>query len=64
MEWQPIETAEKGIDLLVWAGAECFVAFKNGYGEWQYACFEDDSLRTVPIICEPTHWAPLPEPPK
>lgn len=64
-EWQPIETAPKdGQSLLVWCpirnrGGRATVAYWDDYwslthpGGWA----EDDD-------CDPTHWMPLPAPPK
>ena len=64
-EWQPIETAPKdGTKVLIFDGEEIFLAsYKNYCGTmptWQpeYAevpMFEDDM---------PSHWMPLPAPPK
>ena len=58
MKWQPIETAPEGKKLLVYR-LDCGVtlaASKNGC--WWNAWNLD------PMQMPPTHWHPLPEPPK
>lgn len=72
MEWQPIETAPKdGTRILVWDNG-CWPArwleeAEHGHGElgpgWQI--FECE-LDVWYALCadNPTHWMPLPEPPK
>ena len=65
MEWQPIETAPKGeiTDyrdrvVLVWArGKPVRMAFYTN--AWRLAYSRGTSL-----MFDPTHWMPLPEPPK
>ena len=60
MEWQPIETAPKdGTPVLAWlvnpSGDEYITVIKaNRSGGWDWRS----------IYFEPTHWMPLPEPPK
>lgn len=61
MEWQPIETAPKdGTEVLIFDGANRTVGYFNRY--WSLSVMgayaEDDE------IYDPTHWMPLPEPPK
>jgi hypothetical protein len=67
MEWQPIETAPYGTDCLV-----C-VTHSLGQGEWETVQWVDaytdvygwglyPHMPWVPF--PPTHWMPLPEPPK
>lgn len=60
MDWQPIDTAPKGPNVLIWDSHRemCALAFfAHGMGIW-----------LDPFECErefsPTHWIPLPEPPK
>ena len=61
-DWQPIETAPKGVFLLVWepdetepkTGSIWLAAFDGA--QW----VEDG---TEHVIDRPTHWMPLPEPP-
>jgi len=72
-EWQPIETAPKdGTDIIVMyidiATQFVRIAFWLDYewdpsinGWWTYDCGEDELM--APIYA-PTHWMPLPEPPK
>jgi hypothetical protein len=55
--WQPIETAPKEpVEILVWDGHEHKIAWWGGSNGW---IFGDDWIR-----CHPTHWQPLPAPPK
>lgn len=64
MVWQPIETAPEDIgDIMVWQPStnECFIAFLNELGKWQYG------ICGTTYIClkdAPTHWMPLPKPPE
>jgi hypothetical protein len=58
--WQPIETAPKdGSDILVFvpSTSEQFAAYWRE-GDWTYALY-----RGTRIICQPSIWQPLPEPP-
>lgn len=66
MDWQPIKTAPYEIDILIYS--------ENYNPEYQIAwwCFRDeekiwqghaDDGEVIEDI-EPTHWMPLPEPPK
>lgn len=65
-EWQPIETAPKdGAWVSIWcraqplslpAGIPAF--WEDGFG-WVSVRDDDQNL-----IDDPTHWMPLPEPPK
>jgi len=60
MDWQPIETAPKdGYPLLV------YVQTKNGE-KWIDVCryAESSWFSGMSIIKYPTHWMPLPAPPK
>ena len=56
MDWQPIETAPKGATVIVWTPSHgSFEASKERLG-WY-----------TPLgvhVPRPTHWMPLPEPPK
>lgn len=75
MEWQPIDTAPKETELLVgkWVGEEWRIC-QSGYyydsgnefeGErpyWYWHCDWDNGGVTDDE--GPTHWMPLPEPPK
>lgn len=54
-EWQPIETAPKGKDVLLFFPK---VEGRNYLREWIRVGFKDDCIR------KPTHWMPLPEPPQ
>lgn len=62
-DWQPIETAPKGRSLLVWfgrVGMHYNVLICDDMG-WREAV---DDGRQLKEGYEPTHWMPLPEPPK
>lgn len=62
-EWQPIKTAPRSGDIQVYCSdsGEQMVAFwhSDDDGTFQFAHFHG-----VPVVCKPTHWMPLPEPPK
>ena len=55
--WRPIETAPKTGDILLWTG---FIHIGKYYEE--YDCFYAYDI--APPLCYPTHWQPLPKPPK
>ena len=72
-QWQPIETAPKDTPVLIWAEGEqmitaqyCTYRANNNTiyrAEWQLL----DSGRYAEdhdMSYDPTHWMPLPEPPK
>jgi len=63
-EWQPIETAPRdGRDIQVYCKdtGEQFVAFWFSPRDcWCYAKWRDGGI----VVCKPTHWMPLPEPPE
>ena len=68
-KWQPIETAPKdGTDILVYVGPHQFAAWyhtdtESGCSMWAIStdrCNEAISFSTF----LPTHWMPLPKPPK
>ncbi len=59
MNWQPIETAPKDDSvILVYDGAGMHVAW-IGWTENEKPVYFDDN-----VAIRPTHWMPLPEPPK
>jgi hypothetical protein len=62
MEWQPIETAPKeiGVEYLVWRKGWCYPSIGSMDGEG--IIFAPDSGDD--FFHPPTHWMPLPEPPK
>jgi hypothetical protein len=77
-EWQPIETAPKDQWIFVYEGNVKRFSVKNCYVcQWAYADqFWYEKTSNIPDItrlknnittyltCRPTHWMPLPEPPK
>lgn len=69
-EWQHIETAPRGHDVLVYCADtdEQFVAFwsMNPLTDdtaFTYARFRDADGDVSSVLCRPTHWMPLPNPP-
>jgi len=61
-EWFPIASAPLGpMDVLVYCDdtREQFVAFRSHDGRYQFSAHEGTR-----ICCKPSHWMPLPEPPK
>ena len=58
-EWQPIKTAPKdGTDILAcWRKGGTMDVVRFIEGHW----LDDDTEQ--PVISEPSHWMPLPEPP-
>ena len=59
MEWQPIETAPDGGGyILVWHPRQGGVQFVHSDGDWWRRRIAEGSKG------QPTHWMPLPEPPK
>ena len=65
MEWQPIETAPKDKLILGCVDGEVrFIKYgKTSHLPWRGFCLADQGAEDFDI-CEPTHWMPLPEPPK
>jgi hypothetical protein len=76
--WQPIETAPKdGTDIIVmyvhirtqivhaafWINYEEGLDSPDDEGWWTYVWTEVGRSK-MDGICSPTHWMPLPEPPK
>jgi len=62
-QWRPIETAPKdGSEVLViCSNNEQFVGYR--YNDAPYFCYAVNRDRGR-FFCEPTHWMPLPSPPK
>ena len=68
-EWQPIETAPEDETVLVWAEDGWIMCadliLMSEYGGYDYC---DGSRMWVDndhsLLFRPTHWMPLPEPPK
>lgn len=61
--WQPIETAPKegGIFLLWEPGGVPYIGYESIQSkQWTECSNSYHPLR----VCNPTHWMPLPEPPK
>ena len=68
-EWQPIETAPKdGRHILIWdweglaSIVEIYWAKDSDWEGWVYA--EELLAEACPEVDDPTHWQPVPEPPK
>ena len=65
--WQPIETAPKGIDVLV-ARLDDDGSYWSSVAQWwvsRFVFMYGAGLGSPPVMLyfEPTHWMPLPEPP-
>ena len=67
MEWQPIETAPKEPRTTILAMVDGYVRFVS-YGKTShipiYGWCLADQVPEDADLCDPTHWMPLPEPPK
>lgn len=69
-DWQPIETAPKEMRVFVFDPHEGMgVAEWSGSGDWFAAWgdykFVDVGIEQIDLfVCYPTHWMPLPDPPK
>jgi len=61
-EWQPIETAPGMEDCQIYSNREMFSAYKNRQGVW--VAPDPRGVGQCFIPDQPTHWRPLPEPPK
>ena len=67
IEWQPIETAPKdGTDILVMTGETMHVVrWINIHGDFDYWTVDDNKHGPFTLRGKaPTHWMPLPDPPK
>lgn len=68
MEWQPIETAPKDVDLWLFepnGSPQQVVGFFYSDENWSGWMYRDDVLADIsPEGLSPTHWMTLPEPPK
>ena len=64
MEWQPIETAPKDKPIWCYNGGQGMMIFLD-IEDFQGFVWNDDLLSDVdPNPEQPTHWMPLPDPPK
>ena len=66
MEWQPIETAPKMTAIMLYAAGYYIGHFNTTNNRWW---LQDDGTvtateRLLNSWSPPTHWMPLPEPPK
>jgi hypothetical protein len=61
MEWQPIETAQNGVEVLLWNGQRQFLGLAGSLCPRGVMLREDGgyAMLTPPA----THWMPLPNPP-
>lgn len=67
--WLPIERAPKdGTDVLVWVDKNRGCVLAAWFKEWRYDRFHPTSkdcwVMAGGHVCFPTHWQPLPSPPK
>jgi len=70
-EWQPIETAPKMKVLLLWAATDIayngvILNWKMATGSWSsgHEAWIWDGRLLASYEVQPTHWMPLPEPPR
>jgi hypothetical protein len=69
-DWQPIETApeHRGAFMILHADGTVGMAFREqswkGRWRWSQAIRIDADGISMRTSAEPTHWMPLPEPPK
>ena len=61
LEWQPIGTAPKDKDVLVFceSSGEQMVAFHKEADLWQFAATPERD-----VVCKPDYWMPLPAAPR
>ena len=72
MGWQPIDTAPESEPILVWApmlhrgnpSAEVVVLYRNGDEINYWTNGGANGGDNIWFEAEPTHWMPLPSPPK
>ena len=60
-DWQPIETAPKDSEILVWDGKDIWLV-ETEFG--MYPKHNGCGCCSSSVHYEATHWMPLPEPPK
>lgn len=72
-EWQPIKTAPKGKFTSFTFGPHILLGSLDSAGLWEccVGCYSVEDIESVngmgwnhDLDNEPTHWMPLPEPPK
>jgi hypothetical protein len=66
-EWQPIDTAPKNQHFLCGHAEKRWIRFGiyfSSHGTWYYSGTSERSQFAQTRGDEPTHWMPLPEPPK
>lgn len=73
MNWQPIESAPKDGSVILLANpagcwmARYFAVYGSGYrpdSPWFSVMLNHDHMKRSGRFLQPTHWMPLPEPPK
>ena len=65
--WQPSETwdGEDGVEVDLWAKGRRYADCHYHLGQWLYWCYAGvDQEPYWATVESPTHWMPLPEPPK
>lgn len=60
--WQPISTAPKRGEVLVWHKGRTVQVTRHP--EWHGGCYEEIAGGRLGFPVTPTHWRPLPPPPK
>lgn len=57
-DWRSIESAPKDGQIMLWADYHAIGFWSDFFKNWQ--TLDGDGTRQI----EPTHWQPLPEPPR
>lgn len=65
-QWRPIETAPEETSVLIWDGKMICAAhrWKTIGNKSFWSCDGADGYECENMFDNPTHWMPLPEPPK
>ena len=63
--WQPIQTAPLDENVIIWAiDEEMTVAYKSSLNKQWHLVEVGGYAADADLSYQPTHWMPLPEPPK
>ena len=62
--WQPIETAPTDKAVLVYCHGFSVAHWNTAYKKWIVYGAETECTRMMNTRYRPTHWMPLPDPPK
>ena len=64
MEWQPIETAPKDWTDVILFDPACETGKDVVVGYFSHSDGGDNCWKAYGMMIDPTHWMPLPEPPR